>query len=32
MKEFIAMGAQVVGSCCGSSPAYIAAASLLIQV
>jgi 5-methyltetrahydrofolate--homocysteine methyltransferase len=25
MKEFIALGAQVVGSCCGSSPAYIAA-------
>jgi 5-methyltetrahydrofolate--homocysteine methyltransferase len=25
MKEFIALGAQVIGSCCGSSPAYIAA-------
>lgn len=25
MKEFIPLGAQVVGSCCGSSPAYIAA-------
>lgn len=25
MKEFIAQGAQVIGSCCGSSPAYIAA-------
>ncbi|OGO36685.1 MAG: hypothetical protein A2W35_21120 [Chloroflexi bacterium RBG_16_57_11] len=24
MKEFIALGAQVIGSCCGSSPAYIA--------
>jgi 5-methyltetrahydrofolate--homocysteine methyltransferase len=27
MKEFLAMGAQVIGSCCGSSPAYIAALS-----
>jgi 5-methyltetrahydrofolate--homocysteine methyltransferase len=25
MKEFITLGAQVIGSCCGSSPAYIAA-------
>jgi 5-methyltetrahydrofolate--homocysteine methyltransferase len=25
MKQFIALGAQVIGSCCGSSPAYIAA-------
>jgi 5-methyltetrahydrofolate--homocysteine methyltransferase len=25
MKEFIEQGAQVIGSCCGSSPAYIAA-------
>ena len=25
MKEFIPLGAQVIGSCCGSSPAYIAA-------
>jgi 5-methyltetrahydrofolate--homocysteine methyltransferase len=25
MQEFIALGAQVVGSCCGSSPAHIAA-------
>lgn len=25
MKEFIALGAQVIGSCCGSSPAHIAA-------
>jgi len=25
MKEFIRMGAQVIGSCCGSSPGYIAA-------
>jgi 5-methyltetrahydrofolate--homocysteine methyltransferase len=25
MKEFISLGARVIGSCCGSSPAYIAA-------
>jgi 5-methyltetrahydrofolate--homocysteine methyltransferase len=25
MKEFVALGAQVIGACCGSSPAYIAA-------
>jgi 5-methyltetrahydrofolate--homocysteine methyltransferase len=27
MKVFISMGAQVIGSCCGSSPDYIAALS-----
>jgi 5-methyltetrahydrofolate--homocysteine methyltransferase len=25
MREFVALGAQIIGSCCGSSPAYIAA-------
>lgn len=25
MEEFVDLGAQVIGSCCGSSPAYIAA-------
>jgi 5-methyltetrahydrofolate--homocysteine methyltransferase len=25
MKEFVTSGAQIIGSCCGSSPAYIAA-------
>jgi 5-methyltetrahydrofolate--homocysteine methyltransferase len=25
MKEFVGLGAQVIGSCCGSSPAYISA-------
>lgn len=32
MKEFIDQGAQIVGSCCGSSPEYIAALAKNLRV
>ncbi len=30
MKEFIALGAQVIGACCGSSPAFVHALSQVV--
>ena len=31
ISDFIALGARIVGSCCGSNPAHIAAISALVR-